>query len=147
MRECNPGKKTADEKEYCSACLNVPSLHINVGRRGEYAVKVVREFQIAAVYVGTVVGAGFATGKEIVEFFYPLWFFMALSGFLIAGYIFHFHRDEKSCSFPQGSEHLLMRSSTNFFFGKKIAGIINFFFLIMLLRGDGCHDFGFRSRF
>ncbi|MFL6516822.1 MAG: hypothetical protein ACJ8GL_01940, partial [Bacillus sp. (in: firmicutes)] len=26
-------------------------------------------FQIAAVYVGTVVGAGFATGKEIVEFF------------------------------------------------------------------------------
>ncbi|MFK4998099.1 hypothetical protein ACI2OX_14265 [Bacillus sp. N9] len=25
-------------------------------------------FQIAAVYVGTVIGAGFATGKEIVEF-------------------------------------------------------------------------------
>lgn len=26
-------------------------------------------FQLAFVYVGTVVGAGFATGKEIVEFF------------------------------------------------------------------------------
>ena len=25
--------------------------------------------QIAAVYVGTIVGAGFATGREIVEFF------------------------------------------------------------------------------
>lgn len=29
-------------------------------------------FQLAFVYVGTVVGAGFATGKEIVEFLFVL---------------------------------------------------------------------------
>ena len=39
-----------------------------------------RIFQIAAVYVGTVVGAGFATGKEIVEFL-PNLVFMAFLGF------------------------------------------------------------------
>ena len=31
--------------------------------------KMAGSFQIAAVYVGTVIGAGFATGREIVEFF------------------------------------------------------------------------------
>lgn len=31
--------------------------------------KILVIFQIAAVYIGTVIGAGFATGKEIVEFF------------------------------------------------------------------------------
>jgi uncharacterized membrane protein YkvI len=44
-------------------------------------------FQIAAVYVGTVVGAGFATGKEIVEFFSRFGFggFLGIfvSGFLL----------------------------------------------------------------
>ncbi|RDU38384.1 hypothetical protein DRW41_02115 [Neobacillus piezotolerans] len=44
-------------------------------------------FQIAAVYVGTVVGAGFATGREIVEFFsrYGLvgFFGILVSGFLL----------------------------------------------------------------
>lgn len=46
-------------------------------------------FQIAAVYVGTVVGAGFATGKEIVEFFTRYGFY-GFIGILIAGYIFIF---------------------------------------------------------
>lgn len=31
-------------------------------------------FQIAAVYVGTVVGAGFATGRRLWSFF-PIWFY------------------------------------------------------------------------
>lgn len=46
-------------------------------------------FQIAAVYVGTVIGAGFATGKEIVEFFtqYGLY---GLISILLAGYLFIF---------------------------------------------------------
>ena len=43
-------------------------------------------FQIAAVYVGTVVGAGFATGKEIVEFFSRFGFFGFLS-ILMSGYL------------------------------------------------------------
>ncbi|MDQ0214841.1 putative membrane protein YkvI [Oikeobacillus pervagus] len=49
--------------------------------------KIYGAFQIAAVYIGTVVGAGFATGKEIVEFFSRF----GLIGFftiLISGYLF-----------------------------------------------------------
>ncbi len=42
--------------------------------------------QIAAVYVGTVVGAGFATGREIVEFFSRFGFFGLLS-ILMSGYL------------------------------------------------------------
>jgi uncharacterized membrane protein YkvI len=43
--------------------------------------------QVAAVYVGTVVGAGFATGKEIVEFFTQYGPF-GLIGILISGFLF-----------------------------------------------------------
>ena len=45
--------------------------------------------QIAAVYVGTVVGAGFATGREIVEFF-TRFGFIGLIGMLMSGYILIF---------------------------------------------------------
>lgn len=48
-----------------------------------------KAFQIAAVYVGSVVGAGFATGKEIVEFFSQYGSFGML-GILIAGVCFIF---------------------------------------------------------
>ena len=44
-------------------------------------------FQLAFVYVGTVVGAGFATGKEIVEFFVRFGW-IGLLGILISGVIF-----------------------------------------------------------
>lgn len=43
--------------------------------------------QLAAVYVGTIVGAGFATGKEIVEFF-TRFGFIGLLGMCLGGYIF-----------------------------------------------------------
>jgi uncharacterized membrane protein YkvI len=43
-------------------------------------------FQIAAVYVGTVVGAGFATGREIVEFF-SRFGFIGFLGILLSGYL------------------------------------------------------------
>lgn len=36
-----------------------------VGKRNEWS----EAWQIAAVYIGTVIGAGFATGREIIEFF------------------------------------------------------------------------------
>jgi uncharacterized membrane protein YkvI len=88
-------------------------------------------FQIAAVYVGTVVGAGFATGKEIVEFFTRYGFY-GFIGILIAGYIFIFTGTKimlistriKASSYEEFNQYL---------FGKRIAGIINIFFLIMLL--------------
>ncbi|MFJ8244181.1 GerAB/ArcD/ProY family transporter [Peribacillus asahii] len=88
-------------------------------------------FQIAAVYVGTIVGAGFATGKEIVEFFtqYGLYGFL---GILIAGYLFIFIGTKMmlissrihAASYEEFNEYL---------FGKKIASIINLLFLAMLV--------------
>lgn len=44
-------------------------------------------FQIASVYVGTIVGAGFATGREIVEFFTRFGFYGTI-GILLAGLLF-----------------------------------------------------------
>ena len=88
-------------------------------------------FQIAAVYVGTVVGAGFATGKEIVEFFTQFGLYGFL-GILIAGYLFIFTGTKimlvaariQATSYEEFNEYL---------FGKKPAFIINLFFLLMLL--------------
>ncbi|MBA9025063.1 YkvI family membrane protein [Peribacillus huizhouensis] len=88
-------------------------------------------FQIAAVYVGTVVGAGFATGREIAEFFtqYGMYGFF---GILIAGYIFIF----------TGAKIMLLSSRAavstyeefnQFLFGKKIAAFVNILFMLMLI--------------
>jgi uncharacterized membrane protein YkvI len=88
-------------------------------------------FQIAAVYVGTVVGAGFATGKEIVEFFSRFGFFGLIS-ILMSGYLFialgsklmrmAAHIDAKS--YQEFNEYL---------FGKWPSRVINVFMLFMLL--------------
>jgi uncharacterized membrane protein YkvI len=88
-------------------------------------------FQIAAVYVGTVVGAGFATGKEIVEFFSRFGFFGLIS-ILMSGYLFislgsklmrmAAHIDAKS--YQEFNEYL---------FGKWPGRVINVFMLFMLL--------------
>lgn len=88
-------------------------------------------FQVAAVYVGTVVGAGFATGREIVEFF-TRFGFIGLVGILMCGYILIF----------QGSK--LMRISARigaksyqefneYLFGKFFGTCINILMLVMLL--------------
>src|SRR6476660_2290883 len=87
-------------------------------------------FQIAAVYVGTVVGAGFATGKEIVEFFSRFGFFGFIS-ILMSGYLFIVlgsklmrmaaHIDAKS--YQEFNEYL---------FGKWPSRVINVFMLFML---------------
>ncbi|KIL46409.1 YkvI family membrane protein [Jeotgalibacillus campisalis] len=87
--------------------------------------------QIAAVYVGTVVGTGFATGKEIVEFFsqYGLW---GLLGIIVSGYFFITLGtslmvkaiDLKARSYEELNEYL---------FGRRIAKGINLIMLVMLL--------------
>lgn len=63
-------------------------------------------FQIAAVYVGTVVGAGFATGREIVEFFtrYGIYGFI---GILIARLYFYFYRNEDHAYFYKDKSYFL----------------------------------------
>ncbi|WHY68526.1 hypothetical protein [Neobacillus sp. SuZ13] len=88
-------------------------------------------FQIAAVYVGTVVGAGFATGKEIVEFFSRFGFFGLIS-IIMSGYLF----------IALGSKLMRMAAHINaksyqefneYLFGKWPSRVINFFMLFMLL--------------
>ncbi|HYK72119.1 MAG TPA: GerAB/ArcD/ProY family transporter [Pseudoneobacillus sp.] len=88
-------------------------------------------FQIAAVYVGTVVGAGFATGREIVEFFSRFGFFGFIS-ILMSGYLLIFLGTKLmrtaakigANSYQEFNEYL---------FGKYIGMFINILMLFMLL--------------
>lgn len=88
-------------------------------------------FQIAAVYVGTVVGAGFATGREIVEFF-SRFGFIGLVGILMSGYIFIFH----GAKLMRIAARIGARSYQEFneyLFGKVVGTFINVLMLFMLL--------------
>jgi uncharacterized membrane protein YkvI len=87
--------------------------------------------QIAAVYVGTVVGAGFATGREIVEFF-SRFGFIGFIGMLMAGYILIF----------LGSKLMVISARINassyeelneYLFGKALGKVINIVILLMLI--------------
>jgi uncharacterized membrane protein YkvI len=88
-------------------------------------------FQIAAVYVGTVVGAGFATGREIVEFF-SRFGFIGLVGMLMAGYMLIFlgtkimviSAEIQANSYEEFNQYL---------FGKSFGKVINILTLLMLL--------------
>ncbi|PLT28943.1 YkvI family membrane protein [Peribacillus deserti] len=88
-------------------------------------------FQISSVYIGTVVGAGFATGREIVEFFTRFGFLGFLS-ILAAGVLFVF----------TGTKLMLLALKTGaksyeefniFIFGQTFGHILNILFFIMLL--------------
>ncbi|WLD91680.1 hypothetical protein [Alkalihalobacillus sp. AL-G] len=88
-------------------------------------------FQIAAVYVGTVVGAGFATGKEIVEFF-SRFGFIGFITILMSGFLFIFLGtklmlraiDLKASSYEELNENL---------FGRWFAKGMNIVMMLMLL--------------
>lgn len=86
--------------------------------------------QLSFVYVGTVVGAGFATGKEIVEFF--LKFGPAgMLGILISGLMFTFLGAKMmiiSRRIGAGS----YRELNLFLFGKTIGPFVNGFLLVIL---------------
>jgi uncharacterized membrane protein YkvI len=108
------------------------SSHILKGREGN-ALKTNwgAAFQVAAVYVGTVVGAGFATGREIVEFFSRFGIF-GLIGILMSGYMLIYMGSKLmriaasigARSYEEMNEHL---------FGKFFGRLINCVMLVMLL--------------
>jgi len=87
-------------------------------------------FQVASVYVGTIVGAGFATGREIVEFFTRFGFYGTVA-IILAGVLFIVLGskimlvaiDIEAKSFEQLSEYL---------FGPHLATVMNIFLMIML---------------
>jgi len=87
--------------------------------------------QIAAVYIGTVIGAGFATGKEIAEFFtrfglYGL-FAICFSGLLFIVFgtkMMEIAIDLRADSYEELNHYL---------FGKTFAGGVNFLMMAMLI--------------
>lgn len=92
-------------------------------------------FQIAAVYVGTIVGAGFATGKEIVAFFTQYGFY-GFIGILIAGYLFIYIGTKMMLISIQIQANSYEEFNT-LLFGKKFGIFINFLFLFMLIGVSG----------
>ncbi|MED3655302.1 hypothetical protein P4489_13440 [Heyndrickxia sporothermodurans] len=87
--------------------------------------------QIAAVYVGTVIGAGFATGREIVVFFTKYGFIGILS-ILMAGFLFIVLGSKimvKAIDLKAHSYEIF----NQYVFGKSIAKLMNIFMLFMLL--------------
>ncbi|MFN2745955.1 hypothetical protein ACINLE_13065 [Bacillus sp. z60-18] len=88
-------------------------------------------FQLAFVYVGTVVGAGFATGREIVEFFLRFGW-TGLAGILISGLMFTFLGAKimlisiriKAKSYQELNKYL---------FGETLGKFVNAFMLMVLL--------------
>jgi uncharacterized membrane protein YkvI len=108
-----------------------PFSHILKGRRDKVKKNWSQAFQIAAVYVGTVVGAGFATGKEIVEFFSRFGFFGLLS-ILMTGYLLVFVGSKlmRMAAFIQAKSY---QEFNEYLFGKWIGSGINILMLGMLL--------------
>ncbi|PLT34396.1 GerAB/ArcD/ProY family transporter [Bacillus sp. V5-8f] len=88
-------------------------------------------FQVAAVYVGTIVGAGFATGKEIFEFFTRYGFY-GFIGILLAGYIFIF-LGTKMMLLSLGAGAATYEDFNRYLFGTKLGAFVNVIFLFMLL--------------
>jgi uncharacterized membrane protein YkvI len=108
-----------------------PFIHILKGRRDDVKKNWSQAVQIAAVYVGTVVGAGFATGKEIVEFFSRFGFFGLIS-ILMCGYLLVFIGSKfmRMAAFIQAKSY---QEFNEYLFGKWIGSGINILMLIMLL--------------
>lgn len=88
-------------------------------------------WQIAAVYVGTVIGAGFATGKEIVEFFTQYGAFGTV-GVAVSGALFTWGgarmmmmaRALRASSYKQLNDYL---------FGKAASSVITLMMTIMIV--------------
>jgi uncharacterized membrane protein YkvI len=87
--------------------------------------------QIAAVYVGTVVGAGFATGKEIVEFF-SRFGFIGFVGILISGFLL-IYLGSKLMRLAARVGAKTYQEFNEFLFGRFFGKIINYLTLFMLL--------------
>jgi uncharacterized membrane protein YkvI len=86
--------------------------------------------QVAATYIGTIVGAGFATGKEIVQFF-SQYGMVGLVGILISGYLFIWI-GTKSMLIAKRIDANSYQEVNEYIFGEKIARIVNIVLLIML---------------
>jgi uncharacterized membrane protein YkvI len=86
--------------------------------------------QIAATYIGTVVGAGFATGQEILQFFtiYHVW---GIVGILICTYLFVW-LGTKMMVLSHRIQAYSYQELNEYLFGKAMGTAINIFVFIIL---------------
>ena len=87
--------------------------------------------QVAAVYVGTIVGAGFATGKEIVQFF-TQYGWIGFITILLSGWLF-IHFGTKMMIIAKNIQAISYKEFNEYLFGKRIGTIVNLFMLIILI--------------
>ncbi|WP_456277380.1 YkvI family membrane protein [Bacillus sp. AK128] len=86
--------------------------------------------QVAATYIGTIVGAGFATGKEVVQFF-SQYGMIGLVGILISGYLFVWI-GMKSMLIAKRIDANSYQEVNDYLFGEKIGRFVNAILLVML---------------
>lgn len=87
--------------------------------------------QIGAVYVGTVVGAGFATGKEIVEFF-TRFGSAGILGIIAAGILFSWLGVKMLLISSRIGAHSYIEFN-EYIFGKAVGTIVNVLMMLVLL--------------
>lgn len=102
-------------------------------------------FQIAVTYIGTVIGAGFATGREIVEFFIS-YGVLGFLGILLTGLFFIWIGTKIMILAHRKSFHSYEQLN-QFLFGKKLAWVVNLFFLAILFSGTSVMTSGTGSVF
>ncbi|WP_430787741.1 YkvI family membrane protein [Virgibacillus flavescens] len=86
---------------------------------------------VAATYVGTVVGAGFATGKEIVTFFSVNGIFGTI-GIVCSGFLFIF-AGTKIMVISARIQAYSYQELNQYLFGRKIGNVINIFIFIIVV--------------
>lgn len=110
--------------------------------------EILKIFQIAAVFIGTIVGAGLASGKEITEFFTTFGIYSFI-GIIFCG-LFYVFMGRIICKISikynlESYSDMIHKISPNFF--GKITGITTTFYLIssasIILAGSGAliHQF------
>ena len=87
--------------------------------------------QVAAVYVGTVIGAGFATGREIVEFF-TQYGVLGLIGIIISGILFMWI-GTKMMIMARRIEASSYKEFNEYLFGKMLGTVVNVMMLFVLI--------------
>jgi uncharacterized membrane protein YkvI len=87
-------------------------------------------FQIAATYIGTIVGAGFATGREIVEFF-TKYGSIGIIGIGISGFLFIW-LGTKIMLLANQIRAYSLQEFNEYLFGKTFGTMVNSLFILIL---------------
>ncbi|WP_051344220.1 YkvI family membrane protein [Alicyclobacillus herbarius] len=90
----------------------------------------IRAFQVACTYIGTVVGAGFASGREIYQFFgrYGYWGVLAV----LASVFFFSWLGQRMMALGARLKARSFRDVANYLLGRWVGNVVNLILLLML---------------